>query len=331
LYNLPPDLPVGAVKRIQAGLLRIHSERLEGLALHLCLRKAYDVCASTLKNFEKLDDTLLGERIPAMVLHWAFVNRWTTYPELRRAANGFVTSGVVTDQSMNLPVPEEERTVTVGESTITPDYYRELFQHFESRIAYWQGEALHPMSMNSPASSAPPLPFPLYHRMTARRLTDMLRGSETDAYQRKLAELSAGSSAGGFAEAPKSRVDSVENRRNPLEGGLAKENYYQDRASDSEALPKLNRAPKATNSPKRSSKYLAIDKLLQEIAKASPRSHKEVCRSLGDRKAPFPDAEPFRTARDWVAGFKNNPVRATQWLSKRWALLGLPPFRRGPE
>src|ERR1035438_5567027 len=81
---------------------------------------------------------------------------------------------------------------------------------------------------------------------------------------------------------------------------------------------------------KRSSKYEAIDDALQAIAAAKPKSHREVFEQLDGRIHP-PNAEPFASARGWMAGFKRNPARAAQWLSKRWAALRLPTFPRGPK
>src|ERR1035438_9700454 len=37
----------------------------------------------------------------------------------------------------------------------------------------------------------------------------------------------------------------------------------------------------------------------------------------------WPNAEPFRSARGWSAGFRKDPARAHAWLSKRWNILNL--------
>ena len=43
-------------------------------------------------------------------------------------------------------------------------------------------------------------------------------------------------------------------------------------------------------------------------------------------------AEPFETARGWMAGFRRDEAAARAWLSKRWRVtLDLPPLPRGPK
>ena len=86
---------------------------------------------------------------------------------------------------------------------------------------------------------------------------------------------------------------------------------------------------KARPSIKATSRYAAIDAKLKDISESKPRSHQDVFRRLdGERVA---NAEPFRSARGWFAGFKKDPEAARAWLSKRWSLLGLPSFPRGPK
>jgi hypothetical protein len=78
-------------------------------------------------------------------------------------------------------------------------------------------------------------------------------------------------------------------------------------------------------------KYAQIDECLREVAKAAPQSHDEVFAFLDQRCRRLPNAEPFKSARGWSAGFQKDRVGAQVWLSKRWALLDLPPFPRGPK
>ena len=82
---------------------------------------------------------------------------------------------------------------------------------------------------------------------------------------------------------------------------------------------------------KRSSKYEAIDRALQAIDEAKPKSHLEVFNYLDKRVRNLPNAEPFVSARGWVVGFRKDPVRARSWLSKRWSVLNLAQFPRGPK
>ncbi len=81
---------------------------------------------------------------------------------------------------------------------------------------------------------------------------------------------------------------------------------------------------------RRHPKYEGIDEHLRSVAEAYPRSHQEVFRMLEGRVG-FPNAEPFRSARSWYAGFQADPVAARAWLAKRWSHLKLPPFPRGPK
>lgn len=82
--------------------------------------------------------------------------------------------------------------------------------------------------------------------------------------------------------------------------------------------------------PRRSAQYLVIDKALQEIAKANPRSFEEVVRLL-DGRVKVPNAEPFRKASGWVEGYARNKAAAQVWLSKAWSRLALPPLPKGPK
>jgi hypothetical protein len=81
---------------------------------------------------------------------------------------------------------------------------------------------------------------------------------------------------------------------------------------------------------KQTERYAAIDNKLKEIALSLPGSHEDVFRLLDGRVA-HAQAEPFKTARGWHAGFKKDPTRARVWLSKSWSRLGLPAFSRGPK
>ena len=88
---------------------------------------------------------------------------------------------------------------------------------------------------------------------------------------------------------------------------------------------------KTRETKRRNLKYARIDSTLKAIAGAQPIDHEEVFKTLDSRRVKFADAEPFRSAGGWIAGFEKNPAVAHSWLSKRWAALGLPPFSRGPK
>ena len=88
---------------------------------------------------------------------------------------------------------------------------------------------------------------------------------------------------------------------------------------------------KAHRKPVRcNSRYEAIDNVLRSIAEARPRNHQEVFRALEGR-CRWPNAEPFKSAGGWLAGFRADNDAAHAWLSKRWSRLGLPTFLRGPK
>ena len=81
---------------------------------------------------------------------------------------------------------------------------------------------------------------------------------------------------------------------------------------------------------RRNAKYEGIDEALREIAKSRPKAHEEVFQALEGRSK-LPNAEPFKTAGGWHAGFKKDAVAARAWLSKAWSRLNLPAFLRGPK
>jgi hypothetical protein len=81
---------------------------------------------------------------------------------------------------------------------------------------------------------------------------------------------------------------------------------------------------------RRNTVHEKIDQVLCEIAEMRPQSHEEVFRAL-DKRAPLPKAQPFASARGWLAGFNSDEHSARVWLSKAWTRLHLPPFARGPK
>jgi len=112
-----------------------------------------------------------------------------------------------------------------------------------------------------------------------------------------------------------------------------------DRSQVAEADPAL-RAQEQRGSRKghggkkpvrRNQKYKVIDEALRNIAESLPRTQEEVFQSLEGRHVVIPPAEPFMTARGWMAGFRRDAAAARSWLSKRWAELNLPSLPRGPK
>lgn len=91
--------------------------------------------------------------------------------------------------------------------------------------------------------------------------------------------------------------------------------------------PALSEAQELRTSPlpvrkpaRRNAKNKHIDSKLQEMAKMRPRNHEDVFRALEGRIR-HPQAEPFVSARGWLAGFQRNPHAARSWLSKAWSRL----------
>jgi hypothetical protein len=82
---------------------------------------------------------------------------------------------------------------------------------------------------------------------------------------------------------------------------------------------------------RRNPKYEKINQMLKKIAEARPEGHEEVFQSLDKRGTPTPNAEPFRSAEGWMAGYKQDKRGAGTWLSLNWKRLGLPAFPRGPK
>jgi hypothetical protein len=89
-------------------------------------------------------------------------------------------------------------------------------------------------------------------------------------------------------------------------------------------------SPTRTRGGPRNQNLEKIDKVLRVIADAKPRGQEDVFRHL-ERRVNIPDAEPFKSAGGWLAGFERDRRLAGPWLSRRWRRLGLPPFTRGPK
>jgi hypothetical protein len=141
MADLPEDVPPQLVIRIRAGLMQVHSKKLEGLSTEDCLRQSYDVCASACYNaLAPLTDDLLREQIPAWIFHWCVEKQWIIYPLER---------GVIRVMSLSDPwisptekIPDAELIVSIGKYKVDPDTKNDLLKRLESRIVHWQAEAL---------------------------------------------------------------------------------------------------------------------------------------------------------------------------------------------
>jgi len=99
-------------------------------------------------------------------------------------------------------------------------------------------------------------------------------------------------------------------------------------SDDKEADKKKGRGKEPT---RRNPRYKQIDAALKEISESRPRTQEEVFQSLDNRHVPLPPAEPFHSARGWMAGFRRDRSAARSWLSKRWSELNLTPLPKGPK
>jgi hypothetical protein len=100
--------------------------------------------------------------------------------------------------------------------------------------------------------------------------------------------------------------------------------------TDSAVVPvEQHRLSKAASKRKQNSKYEEIDEALRSIAESLPRSREDVFRALHGR-VPVPNVRVFFGLGGWIGGFQRDSYRAGSWLSKRWAVLNLPAFPRGP-
>lgn len=129
MEDIPQEISGELRNRIRAGLLKVHSKRLERTDRKTCLRESYDVYASILRDAGwPMTEILLKESIPAWVYQWAVAKEWLPRP-----------SGHWVDARGNLPqfvpIPEAERRV--------PDRYKAYTRNaLAGRVSHWQAEAL---------------------------------------------------------------------------------------------------------------------------------------------------------------------------------------------
>jgi hypothetical protein len=113
--DIPQEIPRELRNRILAGLLKIHSKRLEHTELKVCLWEGYDLFASLLHAAGwPLTEMLLTESIPSWLYDWAVAKKWFPYAPGRRITSHYA------------PAWPKEYVLKV----------------LASRIAYWQAEAL---------------------------------------------------------------------------------------------------------------------------------------------------------------------------------------------
>jgi hypothetical protein len=135
MEDIPREISGELRTRIRAGLLKIHSKRLERTELKVCLRESYDVYASLLRDAGwPLTEMLLTECIPAWVYQWAVANKWFPCPTgYLIVGRGNVFEGWIPSQYV--PISEAGRKV--------PDHLKAFSRNaLAGRISYWQAEAL---------------------------------------------------------------------------------------------------------------------------------------------------------------------------------------------
>jgi hypothetical protein len=166
--DLPSSIPDHLVTRIRAGLLRVHSKKLEGAKLNSCLKESYDVCATAWRDGgQVLSDAILCETIPVWVFHWAVVNKWVPYPPIRKTNRSPLYRLGEHRPPAFENVPQNELTVRFGEYMVTEWYKADIIQRLNSRIIYWRAEALSPAV---PSVEGRPTPDPMAWRMAARAI-----------------------------------------------------------------------------------------------------------------------------------------------------------------
>jgi hypothetical protein len=112
------------------------------------------------------------------------------------------------------------------------------------------------------------------------------------------------------------------------DGSRTAESVQTPLASDRKEADKKKGLGKPT---RRNPSYKQIDAALRGVSESRPRTQEEVFQSLDGRHVPLPPAEPFHSARGWMAGFRRDRSVARAWLSKRWSELNLSPLPRGPK
>jgi hypothetical protein len=126
--ELPADLPAyisePCIKTLLAGLLRLHSQRLEKTEVTICLRGAYDVYATTLLKDERqqLTEEVLSISIPGWAFDWAVKKNWLPYPPQRRTRAPVITFDELTQgrrPPLYEPIPEAQLTTMLGSYKMT--------------------------------------------------------------------------------------------------------------------------------------------------------------------------------------------------------------------
>jgi len=165
------------------------------------------------------------------------------------------------------------------------------------------------------------------------RLHDIMRGKSSNAehiligHSKRFFNNAFLFSMQKFAEID---LDEWRDQATRLGGAITDLNSASTDQSAPQPEPGVSPPAQAKKPGRRNQKYKAIDEALQKIAESRPRTQEAVFSALEGRVG-YPPAEPFESARGWMAGFGRDPRAARAWLSKRWGELDLPAFARGPK
>jgi hypothetical protein len=165
------------------------------------------------------------------------------------------------------------------------------------------------------------------------RLHDIMRGKSSNAehiligHSKRFFNIAFLFSMQKFAEID---LDEWRDQATRLGGAITDLNSASTDQSAPQPARGVSPPAQAKKPGRRNQKYKAIDQALQKIAESHPRTQEAVFSALEGRVG-YPPAEPFESARGWMAGFGRDPRAARAWLSKRWGKLDLPAFARGPK
>ena len=146
-------VPPAVADRIRSAVLKIHSRKLEGAKLDVCLRETYDAYARELiPNDELESDEVLNTHIPGWIFRDAVEFRWMPYPPkgYKRREKTHRDSWIPDAKTIwweAVPVPDADLTETLGGYRVNRHYMNLMAKILAGRIAFWKGEV-----MSSPAS-----------------------------------------------------------------------------------------------------------------------------------------------------------------------------------
>jgi len=138
--ELSPNLPQSRTNAIHAALLRINEKKFDGAEPNVCLKEAYDVFATLLRDLgQNLTKHELHEKIPAWVLRWAVRNQWLKEPWLLLEVGA---------------VSESKSFVTFGDCQTSKEARADILKRLASRISRWEAVAIELGSIGNATGAA---------------------------------------------------------------------------------------------------------------------------------------------------------------------------------